>query len=225
MGPSCETKPILTTMPIRRSAFPGAGRAKQSQFRPAGPRPKARTLSMRKKPNSGQWNPRPKVGTPCMQNKANFLDCGLATDLRRDRRLCETKPIPADGSLSPRADRSVRNKPNSCLRDPTPRRELPSCKTKPISAGGPPAQGGTLACKTKPIPALAGGTGTAGGSAQNEANSRLPRLGRGLGDEGRGGQLCKTKPICPWEVSGEDAQPTKSRGQSCKTKPIPLPGW
>jgi hypothetical protein len=90
-----KTKPILTAMPIGRSAFPGAGRAKQTQFRAAsggpepgrwrswGPVPRNEANSppgaqgppvgaiMQNKPNSCPRRPRSKVGAAIVQNKAN----------------------------------------------------------------------------------------------------------------------------------------------------------
>jgi hypothetical protein len=65
------------------------------------------------------------------------------------------------------------------------------------------ARGWSLLCETKPI---------------------CRRAGRDQQDPSR-----QTKPISPWKMSGEDAQPsirsragsTRSRGQSCETKPIP----
>ncbi len=112
--PSCKTKPICPAVPgetgpgeretkgdrAKRTQFPatpgttGPERhgtrvkcAKQSQFLPE---QQDEQVLCRKAlmVNSTLHRPR--------QNKANFpmVDCGLATDLRRDDRLCKTNPIP-----------------------------------------------------------------------------------------------------------------------------------
>ena len=79
-----KTKPILTAMPIRRSAFPGAKRAKQSQF-PAvqgGSRPGGREA----------WR-------AIVQNEANLAPVSgngrapASPGASAEGRLCKTKPI------------------------------------------------------------------------------------------------------------------------------------
>jgi hypothetical protein len=88
----------------------------------------------------------------------------------------QTKPIrprPAEPSLGP----IIQNEPNLAPGvQKWARRQAPGasaegrlCKTNPISA-------------TRPI-------------MRDKANSRRHPAGRGTGDEGRGGQSCKTKPI------------------------------
>ncbi len=59
---------------------------------------------------------------------------------------------------------------------------------------------------------------------QNEANSGPCSVGRGLGDENRGGQLRETKPISRLRIGDcgleTDLPRPAHAGQTCKTKPI-----
>ena len=71
-----------------------------------------------------------------------------------------------------------------------------------------------------------------GPTVRNKANFRRRRVGRGQGDEGRGGQSCKTKPICLGragetiaKAAGLDAT-TRQAGQLRETKPVSgSAGW
>jgi hypothetical protein len=59
-----------------------------------------------------------------------------------------------------------------------------------------------------------------GGRLSKQTQSRLPRAGRGPRDGRRGGQFCKTKPICAGLAAGHGLLPRPSPlRQSCETKP------
>jgi hypothetical protein len=124
---------------------------------------------------------------------------------------CETKPIPAGAIAGPEGEGpSVRNKPNF----PWGGHGWPwgqACETKPISAGVKlklnRLQEKSYAVCTCLISSAkqsqfslrcrSGDRRSRGPSVRNKANSRRCRVGRGPGDERRGGQSCKTKPIWP----------------------------
>jgi hypothetical protein len=167
-------------MPIGRSAFPGAGRAKQTQF-PLGRTWLALGPSVRNKANSGGG----KTETKPFAGKELCRVC-LSHGFSKTKPIRATMPIRR--SAFPGANRAKQSQLGRADDDRVP-----------------------------PSPAPRG-------CCTNKANfAGAPRNGRWLLSFRC--QSCKTKPICPGEVSGEDAHPTKSRGRSCKTKPIPLRGW
>jgi hypothetical protein len=182
-GPILSNKPNFHPMPIRRSAFPGTQRAKQSQFRGGTGRGEA----------PGAWD----AGR---LRKTNPIWPGLGKAPMRER--CETNPIPGyagwDGAWE-RWDygKIVQNEPNL----PAGPRDTPSpldppasalrrgglCETKPICLGWTrktiaKAKGlddatrhGGQARQTKPIRPQ---TGMAGGPVvQNKANFRRRPVG------------------------------------------------
>jgi hypothetical protein len=100
-----KTKPILTAMPIRRSAFPGAKRAKQSQF-PAvqgGSRPGGREAwraIVQNEANLAPVSGNGRAGKPgglgrgsIVQNEANFQRANNGDNFFTEKWLWRFHPV------------------------------------------------------------------------------------------------------------------------------------
>jgi len=80
--------------------------AKQTQFAPdgpAGPSPRPEALTMPPARGKRAKQSQFLAGRPIVQNEPNssIVDCGLATDLRRDDRWCKTNPISGEPRCPP----------------------------------------------------------------------------------------------------------------------------
>ncbi len=247
-GRSCETKPISTTMPIRRSAFPGAILRNKPNLRGAGAATKYRSEqglgekcaeSSREETKpiwpGGAGRRKKSGGTP---TRSLSLRAG-STKSRGCDRACKTKPIrieiEAQGSgvsdLAP---------------DAGPLSAGLSCETNPICFGSDTSQvpcgtavtsdsapGGLQ--KTNPNNAAPRGTVIPSASFSGQALPVNPEHGQDAhATHGRDGRATGTPNavIRVWEPThGRDAHATvppgggtmdgvEDQGQSCETNPI-----